>query len=263
MKFSIKLAISQEEKEAIYRFRYRIYIEELNKTHINADHNRRLLYDEGDEDATLYYALNDDKKIVGTVRGIDGTKKIPAEIIDLFGINTFEQSFALGELAVVDRLMVDSDYRNLRLGHELMVATFVEGLRIGTKVGFLICDEALLPVYLHYGWLSYGKPLRLSNGKMRYRLLCFLQDRRHLKKVRSPLFNYIPADVDDKGVAAERTTKLLGYKPIAPRLSFFQNVSALLIRTYFMLPDKKPLRVKSQKIFFSSGCLLPGWKPWS
>jgi len=108
-----------------------------------------------------------------------------------------------------------------------------------TGKGFLICDEALLPVYLHYGWLSYGKPIKLPNGKIRFRLLCFLKDGKHLKKVNSPLFNYLSNDLDDTGATAEKVAELLGYKPIAPRLSFFQNIAAIAIRVYFMLPGKK------------------------
>ena len=43
----IHLAETQEEKEAVYRFRYEIYVTEMGRYGQAADHERKMLYEPG------------------------------------------------------------------------------------------------------------------------------------------------------------------------------------------------------------------------
>src|SRR5882757_8136585 len=63
----IRVADCEQTRRAIYKFRYKIYIEEMGKPYRNADHENRLLTDELDENATLLYA-EESGEIVGTTR---------------------------------------------------------------------------------------------------------------------------------------------------------------------------------------------------
>ena len=53
---TIGFATTAEEKTKIYRFRYRIYAEEMSKRFPNMDHTNKLLYDELDDWALIVYA---------------------------------------------------------------------------------------------------------------------------------------------------------------------------------------------------------------
>ncbi len=48
---NVFVATSQEELEAIWRFRYEVYIEELKRDYPGADHDRRWLRADDDEQA--------------------------------------------------------------------------------------------------------------------------------------------------------------------------------------------------------------------
>ena len=56
----IKVASSDEDREQIFRFRYDVYVTEMGKSPAEADHQKKIIRDELDEDAHLLYAENDD-----------------------------------------------------------------------------------------------------------------------------------------------------------------------------------------------------------
>ncbi len=49
MAFEVGLAESAEEKEAVYRFRYSVYVEEMGRYQQSADHAGRRLVEPEDE----------------------------------------------------------------------------------------------------------------------------------------------------------------------------------------------------------------------
>ena len=64
MALTVAMARSAEEREAIYRFRYRIYVEDMGLQPPEADHAGRRLCDPYDEVAALF-ALLQDGEVVG------------------------------------------------------------------------------------------------------------------------------------------------------------------------------------------------------
>lgn len=212
MGHSIKIASSPQEREAIYRFRYKVYMEELNKYHITADHNNKMLFDEADDYTVLYYACNDDS-VIATVRSQRGTEgSFKKEDIEFFGIVDFNTHIHYREIAIVDRLIVDKDFRRKPLAHEMMMATYLGGLAVGTRVCFITCDEKLLHMYLRYGFRMYATPSIIASGEKRYKLILLLCDKNHLQKVKSPFFNHLPESLDDKGKYAGIVEENVGFK---------------------------------------------------
>lgn len=209
--FEVRLATTQEEREAIYRFRYKIYIEEKKKYHIPADHEQKRMYDEADAYSALYYILENGNMIssVRAMRGTDGA--FLQRDIDFFGIAEFEKYFPHKELAIVNRLVVDANFRNTQVINETLIATYKGGINASTKICFIICDEWLLQRYEGFGSRIYGKPVELKNKMKRYRLLLILRDCEYLKKVKSPHLPYADRNLDDQGEYARKVTDLLGY----------------------------------------------------
>ncbi|MGZ3753349.1 MAG: hypothetical protein ACXVAU_18840, partial [Mucilaginibacter sp.] len=147
MKYDIRVATIKEEKEAIYRFRYRVYIEEMQKTHIQADHEATLLSDEADSYMVLYYSCINNK-LAATVRSQRGPEGSFIERDRLFFLTDyFEELFDHNCLAIVDKLIVDIPYRNSLLAHEMMVRTYIDGWKAGTRLCFITCDDQLLSMY--------------------------------------------------------------------------------------------------------------------
>jgi len=202
MKYTITRARTAKEREAIYRFRYRIFIEEQQKLYIKADHEHKMLYDEIDAFATLYYAQQEGI-VIGTVRVMHGAEgDFTQSDIDFFSINNYEKYFSHEELAIADRFIVAPQFRHTRLAYLLMMTT-LGGLEQGVKVCFITCLDALLDMYLHFGFRAYAEPYLLENGFKRHKLVLHIDDLEYLEKAKSPIVKYLkPGFYDDNKFAA-------------------------------------------------------------
>jgi hypothetical protein len=63
----MRLATSEEEKEAVYRFRYDVYVVEMGRSSAATDHDNRRLVELEDETARIWYAAQDGE-VVATHR---------------------------------------------------------------------------------------------------------------------------------------------------------------------------------------------------
>ncbi|MCI0784270.1 MAG: hypothetical protein J4O00_05875 [Chloroflexi bacterium] len=63
----IRVAGTEEEKRAVYRLRYDIYVEEMGRYQTVADHKNRMLYEDVDEQSRISYATLDGE-VVATGR---------------------------------------------------------------------------------------------------------------------------------------------------------------------------------------------------
>ncbi len=211
MQYHIQTATTQQQREAIYCFRYSIYMEEFNKLHIPADHQNKMLFDDADKYSKLYYAIAD-KNIVATIRGQRGAEgPFTNTDYNFFKFSEFEKYIGHHKMAIVNRLMVDKEYRRSTLAHEMMLATYLGGLEVGTRLCFITCDDKLLPLYLRYGFRIYTESFILINGEKRNRLVLFLCDKKYLKKTNSPFLTHLPESLDDKGYYAQLVEEKVGF----------------------------------------------------
>src|SRR6476469_6915223 len=67
-RFEIREAVDAATRNEIYRFRYRIYVEQMGLQQKYADHVRRMVVEPLD-DAARVYAAYSNGTIVGTIRG--------------------------------------------------------------------------------------------------------------------------------------------------------------------------------------------------
>jgi predicted GNAT family N-acyltransferase len=205
------IASGKEARAAIFRFRYEVYIEELKKTHIDADHFNRMMYDRADEMSILYYAANE-TGLIATVRVQHGAKgNFIAKEKAFFSIDMFEEFIPRQQLGITDRLMIKKEYRRSFLAHEIMLATYLDAVKQKAILCFISCEEKLLPMYLRYGFRMYDAPASIDCGDKRYKLLIVVHDRQHLEKVRSPFLQHLPASLDDKGYCATLIREKTGF----------------------------------------------------
>ncbi len=210
MSYQIKTARTPEKKTAIFNFRYKVYIEEMNKLHIAADHGQKLMSDEADGHAMQYYAEAEDE-IIATARSQRGKEgSFSEKEIKFFQINAFERYIPHDKLAIVDRFIVQKEYRHGRLANQMMLAIYSGALEAGIRLCFISCEDKLLSMYLRYGFREYTEPLLLASSEKRHRLILFLCDSKHLQKTRSPFLTLLPESVDDKGHYAHLVKKRIG-----------------------------------------------------
>jgi len=128
------VATSQEELEAIWRFRYEVYIEELKRDYPGADHDRRWLRDDDDEQP---YAVN---LYLGPLDQIVGVQRLlvwpPGEI-------PIEDAV----IAEAGRLMIRPTARGTHVFPLLVDAMREQWVERDVQLCFLYCVPGLVKHY--------------------------------------------------------------------------------------------------------------------
>jgi hypothetical protein len=153
----IHQALSDEERRAVYRFRYDVYVEEMGRYRSFADHRNRLLLEPEDDTARIFYAC-EDGQVVGTARfSWGGDAPFSARQVEQYGLQPFldevpADAIAVGERGMVARPLRGSDLFD-RMGESFR--RFVSEKRI--QLTFGACEPHLLALYLGNGHRTYSK----------------------------------------------------------------------------------------------------------
>jgi CRP-like cAMP-binding protein len=176
-------AASAREREAIYRFRYRIYIEEL-KYSLPADHERKWLKQDDDEApyTTLLYIGTPDE-ITATVK-VRAWKpgEVPPAIFDTASMSLFPGIERL-TTAHIGRLMFPRTLRGKLLLPSLMAAGYeLMAGEMGVDLAFLDCIPGIVRYYRQLGARPYGGKLIDYGYSPGIPLVIVLSDYEHLKR---------------------------------------------------------------------------------
>src|ERR1700694_2571781 len=99
MPFTFGLAKTPGEKEAVYRFRYSVYVEEMGRYQDTADHtNRRLV--EPEDDHSLIFFATDGVDVVATARLTWGGDGFSDRQIRQYSLRPFLDELPPGVLGV-------------------------------------------------------------------------------------------------------------------------------------------------------------------
>jgi N-acyl-L-homoserine lactone synthetase len=158
----VHTAESKAEMEAIYRFRYTVFVEELAHQFGGLDHDRRWVHDDEDEKPYTHLAYT------GTPDHITGTMRlrfwepgsVPEGEQSLFAM---DQIPGIDGLAVAegDRFMISRSLRGRRILPSMMRAMF-EFLVVdrGADIVFCYCAPGLVRHYRKIGFRPYrAKPI--------------------------------------------------------------------------------------------------------
>ena len=183
----IKVASSDEDRERIFRFRYDVYVTEMGKSPAEADHQKKIIRDELDEDAHLLYAENEGH-IIGTVRlNYRTKKKFPAVWEKIYAIEKFAPSFG-DHISMTSRMMVAKNYRGSSVPAALVGAVYSTGREMGSKFDFCNCAPSLLEFYEQIGFRRFTDGFMDEDNGYHVPLVMLVRDTQHLRQVRSPLY---------------------------------------------------------------------------
>lgn len=189
----------EAEREAIYAFRYQVYVEELGMTHL-ADHNRKWLRDEYDEQS-ISFAVFEDDRIVGSLRCIllDRVRDV-TPLIEKFEMAEALERFGAQGIVTTSRFMIAPRLRNTRAVYLLMREAFVEAQRRGIRLNYGDCSPHLLPFYEQLGFRRYRDGFTDTVFGYKLPIVMLVRDRVSMERVRSPLARII-AETDDDAEA--------------------------------------------------------------
>jgi len=187
MSIEIRVASTEEERSAVFHFRYDVFVEELNLFQQSADHDEESFSDAHDQTAHLIYAKDDDG-IIGTVRinwGGDGA--LSPEFRETYHLARFEAVAPPEAFMVVTRLAVEKGSRGGRLALLLMRHCATFGKEHNAYMSFCDCQPHLLRLYESLGFRPYSPPYNDPSYGIMVPLLNIGSDHQHLATVQSPL----------------------------------------------------------------------------
>src|SRR5262249_44924817 len=179
-------AATGAEREAIWRFRYEVYIEELKYHYAAADHERRWLRHEEDEQpytTLLYTGAGDGVTGVVQIRAWE-PGQVPRHEFEALSLESFPGMERV-RVAEVGRLMTRRSLRGTLLLPSLMRAgyEFMAG-EAKTDLAFVDCSPGLVRYYRRLGALPYGGRLLVGPGVP---LLLVPSDEARLRRLGSPV----------------------------------------------------------------------------
>jgi hypothetical protein len=153
--FTFGLAVSQAERDAVYRFRYAVYVEEMGRYRSTADHAARTLREPEDDHSLVFHALHRGE-VVGTGRFTWGPEGFSERQIEQYELAPFIDELPLEMLGVGERFMIDPRFRGTDLQPRMLEAMRAEGYRLPVELTFGACEPHLLSLYISQGQRPYA-----------------------------------------------------------------------------------------------------------
>ncbi len=192
MKPVIREARTPQERDAVFRFRYDIYVDEMGRYRSIADHARRMLIEAEDSTARLYHA-SDGERVVATMRhSWGGDAPFAPRQVTQYGLAPFLATVRPEQMIVGERFMVAASQRGTDLIFRLFQTylNFVNENRI--QLIFGDCEPHLLNLYLGMGFRTYAAT-NVNSTETGYLipLVMVPEDLAYMRKIRSPLLDIL------------------------------------------------------------------------
>lgn len=186
-------AITREEREAVYAFRYRVYVEELGRELGGVDHARKVVRDDDDDAVSSVHLFTGSiSDISGTVRlRIWQPGRIPSHDFHLLSMDSFPgiETMVVSELG---RLMIRPSLRGRLLLPALVRGVYERGASAGVDLGFCYCAPGLVQHYRKLGFRPYAAPLVPTVDGLHVPLVGIPSDAAYLRSVGSPVASLVP-----------------------------------------------------------------------
>ncbi len=188
----IREARTREEKEQVYRFRYRVSAHSDNVLDHHADHTCKQISDELDSNGFNLLALFENQ-MVAAIRVNYAWRTALGLHADFYRMREVAGSDYPLHSCVISRLLVDPAARGGRLGYRLFQAAYRQALEQGARVAFLNCEDHLIYYFSVLGFKAYmGHTLHREFGQVVPMKLDLL-DERYLMLISSPLLQVLRA----------------------------------------------------------------------
>lgn len=185
----ISVATTAPELEAIYRFRYRVYVEEMHRPQKDADHASQRIEDALDATAINLAAWQGDE-LIGVVRNNLGPQGHFGMYEDFYDVRSVGPAHP-SHTSITTRLMVAPQLRHTRLPLMLACECYRVGLDNGVHWNFIDCNEHLVGFFTRMGYIQHlPRAWHEEYGHVSCMRLNLL-DTAHLAKINSPFLTLL------------------------------------------------------------------------
>ena len=149
----IRFVDTPEEMDRVAEFRYRIYVEEMRREQMYADHARRRIFEPFDRAGVNWYAEDRDQ-IVGVIRTNFARDTDLGYYVTLFGLDSVGEDFPARSL-LTTKLMILPEYRSGTLALQLAATVYQFGVDQGMRYNFIDCNAHLEVFFQRMGFRTY------------------------------------------------------------------------------------------------------------
>lgn len=184
----VYVAETDEEREAVFSFRYSVYTEELHRKVANPDHDRRRVTDEEDGKpyTTILYTRDGTGRLTSTIRIRQWEPgEVPQKDWDTFSMERFSGLRDM-RTAELGRLMLEPGHRG-QLGLVSIACALYElyAREPSVDVIFVYCAAGLVRYYRLLGFRTYAGRLVPTPDGIEVPLMVIPSDRAYLEQVGS------------------------------------------------------------------------------
>lgn len=188
---AVKKAEDEQTKEAIFKLRYNIYVNELKKKNIaNIDHKNKQVVDQEDKfsGCSLFYTGNRSSPS-GAFRIVTYEyDKLPKNTKEKFSLNIFPELSGY-KICEVGRLIINPKYRGSLLMLSMVFTIFKHAVQMGNIGGLLYCSPGLAKLYKKFGYRAYAGNLIATEDGIKLPMIFINNDLEYLNYVGSPLYS--------------------------------------------------------------------------
>ncbi|MBX9693034.1 MAG: GNAT family N-acetyltransferase [Cyanobacteria bacterium] len=216
MTIRIKQAETEKELHQLYQFRYQIYVDEMARTQLHADHQKRIIVEPLDETGLNIIALDDDT-VVGGLRTNFSKNSELSYYADLYEMDRLGK-YHPGYTSITTKLMVRKDLRKGRLAIQLAQAAYVAAVKEGILFDFIDCNDHLLGFFKLLGYRQISQKISHKEYGEVTPLVLTLNDIDYFRKIGSPFLTLNKcAQIKDESVDYFYT--LIGESNLIPTIS--------------------------------------------
>jgi hypothetical protein len=149
-------AETEADREAIYRFRYSVYVQEMGRYRATADHDRQVLIEPEDSHSVIY-GVRDATGVAGTLRATFGADGFSPRQISQYSLDPFLAEIPAALMVIGERMMIAGHLRGTTAGAELREPMGEDVQARGVRIVFGDCEPHLLSLNLAMGCLTYAE----------------------------------------------------------------------------------------------------------
>jgi predicted GNAT family N-acyltransferase len=182
--YDIRFVTTQEDRDAVARLRYEVYVEEMGRTQSAADHARRMVHEALDKEGVVIGAFDAEGNAVGTLRLNASTSRSIA-YRELYAWEPREVRHP-GQVFLASKLIVTPKLRGGLLSLEIFRVAARVACANGWRFCFLDANAHLIALYTRLGFVARARRTHPLFGEVTIMELD-MADIEHARTVRSPL----------------------------------------------------------------------------